>query len=113
MKKPHDERFLKGRANNNPIIKKIKDSQKAKFNKFTKSEDRNISKKELFRKGGAGPGAGKKFNKTEIKQHQEKKNQFLGNKVDKKNKKKSKMSKGDRDKKVIIAKLKKAGKVKE
>ena len=110
MKKPHDEKFLQGRSNNNPIIKKIKDSQKAKFNKFTKSEDRNVSKKELFRKGGVG--IGKKFKKSDVKQHEEKKNQFLGNKVDKKKKQKGKLSKGDREKKVIIAKLKKAGQVK-
>ncbi len=105
-KKPtkiHDEKFLRGRSNNNPIIKKIKETQKAKFNKF--SQEQQISKKDLFKK-----------NNVEIKVPRKvdnKKKEFFGQKVRKVKKNKNKVSKGAKEKKMIIKKLQFAGKMKK
>lgn len=100
VKKQHkieDEKLLKGRSNNNPIIKKIRDTQKAKFNKFSMAE--KIPKKELFKRNNVEV--------TRERKPQIKENKFFGKKVDK-TKKKSKPSKSVKDKKVLIKKLKSA-----
>lgn len=108
VKKPHkinEEAFVRGRANNNPIIKKIKDSQKAKFNKF--SDARQLSKKELFRRGGKMD----QNQRDETREKSKKKQKFFGAKVDDTGKvknKKPKVSKSIKEQKVIAKKLKSA-----
>lgn len=108
VRRPHkmnEDKFMSGRANNNPIIKKIKETQKAKFNKF--AEGKQLSKKELFRPGG-------KMDQTTREQKREntkKKSKFFGAKVDgvdKKKSKKVKVSKSIKEQKVIAKKLKSA-----
>lgn len=102
--KMNDDRFLKGRANNNPIIKKIKDTHKAKFNRFSAADQ--PSKKELFRPGGQRD----RERRDKFREHSNKKQKFSGAKiegVDKKSKK-SKSSKHTKEQKVIVKKLKSA-----
>lgn len=108
VKKTHklDENFVKGRgANktiNNPIIKKIRDSQKAKFNKFTDNANQ-VSKKDLFRRGGKIEADNRDVNRMKFKQ----KTKFFGSKVgDEKKVKKNKISKVAKDQKIIAKKLK-------
>ncbi|CAO1354923.1 unnamed protein product [Diamesa hyperborea] len=104
-----DEKFLKGRSNNNPIIKKIKDTQKAKWNKFSEAD--RVPKKDLFRKGGKI----EKDNQAIQRERNVNKQQYFGTKVDtgvdKKKSKKKQASKSVKDKKVLIAKLKSAAKI--
>lgn len=108
VKRPHkmnEDAFMRGRANNNPIIKKIKDTQKAKFNKF--SEARQPSKKELFRSGGRMD----QNQREENRERTSKKQKFFGAKVDgldKTKSKKSKVSKSIQQQKVFAKKLKSA-----
>ena len=108
VKKPHkmnEEAFIRGRANNNPIIKKIKETQKAKFNKFT--DAKQLSKKEIFRRGGKMD----QNQRDETREKSKKKQKFFGAKVDgidKVKNKKSKVSKSIKDQKVIAKKLKSA-----
>lgn len=108
VKRPHkmnEEAFVRGRANNNPIIKKIKETQKAKFNKFTDSKQ--LSKKELFRRGGKMD----QNQRDETREKSKKKQKFFGAKVDgidKVKSKKSKVSKSIKEQKVIAKKLKSA-----
>jgi nucleolar protein 12 len=108
VKKAHklnEEVFMRGKSNNNPIIKKIKESQKAKYNKFT--ERNQLTKKELFRRGG-------KMDQNHREENREKgvkKKKFFGAKVDgidKTKSKKSKVSKSLKEQKVIAKKLKSA-----
>jgi nucleolar protein 12 len=102
--------FVNARPNiNNPIIKKIRDSQKAKFNKYT--DGQQPSKKDLFRPGGKIDRNNRNMNREK----DSKKKKFFGAKVDdtkkfKKgnNNKKGKVSKGIKDQKVIAKKLKSA-----
>lgn len=109
VRKPHkmnEEKFVRGRNNNNPIIKKIKETQKAKFNKFTDASNQ-LSKKELFRRGGKMD----QNNREENREKSNKKQKFFGSKVediDKAKSKKSKVSKSIKDQKVIAKKLKSA-----
>ncbi|CRL01094.1 CLUMA_CG014462, isoform A [Clunio marinus] len=108
VRKPHKihmDTLLRGRKNNNPIIKKIKETQKAKFNKFTDANQ--LSKKELFRKGGKMYQNHRDDNREKFK----KKEKFFGAKVDgldKRKNKKSKTSKSIKHQKVIAKKLKSA-----
>lgn len=97
------------KAINNPIVKKIKDSQKAKFNRFTNNEQ--VSKKDLFRRGGKFDKDNREVNRNKMKQ----KKAFFGSKVDgdvvsgkKKGVKKGKINKTTKDQKVIAKKLKSA-----
>lgn len=108
VRRPHkmdEDKFMSGRVNNNPIIKKIKETQKAKFNKF--AERKQLSKKELFRPGG-------KMDQNSREQKREsskKKAKFFGAKVDgidKTKSKKTKVSKSIQQQKVIAKKLKSA-----
>jgi RNA recognition motif-containing protein len=108
VRRPHkmdEDKFMSGRANNNPIIKKIKETKRAKFNKF--AEDKQLSKKELFRPGG-------KMDQNQRDQKREsfkKKSKFFGAKVDgvdRKKSKKTKVSKSIKQQKVIAKKLKSA-----
>lgn len=107
VKKSHklNEKLLKGRPNiNNPIVKKIKDSQKVKFNKFTDSE---VSKKELFRSGGKMDKDNREMNREKT----DKKQKFFGSKVDVQNSDKvktGKISKTAKQQKVFAKKLKSA-----
>lgn len=109
VRKPHkinEEAFMRGRTNNNPIIKKIKDTQKAKFNKFTDAN--KLSKKEIFRKGGRMDQNQRDDNREKSNK---KKKKFFGAKVeglDKTKSKKSKVSKSIKEQKVIAKKLKSA-----
>lgn len=108
VRKPHkinEDVFVHGRANNNPIIKKIKETQKAKFNKFTDAHQ--TSKKDLFRRGGKMDQ--KQRDDSRVKSN--KKQKFFGSKVDgidKMKSKKSKVSKSIQEQKVIAKKLKSA-----
>ncbi|KAG5674951.1 hypothetical protein PVAND_004895 [Polypedilum vanderplanki] len=109
VKKSHklNDSFVKGRPNiNNPIIKKIKESQKAKFNKFTDSDQ--ISKKEIFRRGGKIDKDSREIKRDKFKQKQK----FFGSKVDDasggKKHKKAKVSKTAKQQKVFAKKLKSA-----
>lgn len=108
VRKPHkmnEDVFVRGRANNNPIIKKIKETQKAKFNKFTDAHQ--TSKKDLFRRGGKMDQ--KQRDESRVKTN--KKQKFFGSKVDgidKTKSKKSKVSKSIQQQKVIAKKLKSA-----
>lgn len=108
VRKPHkinEEAFMRGRANNNPIIKKIKDTQKAKFNKFTDAN--KLSKKEIFRRGGRSD----QNHRDENREKTNKKTKYFGAKVDgldKTKSKKSKVSKSIKQQKVIAKKLKSA-----
>lgn len=109
VKKSHkiNEHFVKGRQNiNNPIIKKIKESQKATYNKFTESD--HVSKKDMFRRGGKVDKDNREVNRDKSK----KKQKFFGSKVDgidKKSKKgKAKNNKTAKEHKVIAKKLKSA-----
>lgn len=108
VRRPHkmnEDAFMHGRHNNNPIIKKIKETQKAKFNKFTDAHQQ--SKKELFRRGG-------KMDQNQREEKREKftkKQKYFGAKVDgidKTKSKKSKTSKSIKQQKVIAKKLKSA-----
>lgn len=108
VRKPHkmnEDKFMSGRSNNNPIIKKIKETQKAKFNKY--AEGKQLSKKELFR-----PGGKMDQNQREHKREgSKKKTKFFGAKVDgidKTKSKKIKVSKSIKQQKVIAKKLKSA-----
>lgn len=107
VKKPHklNEKLLKGRPNiNNPMVKKIKDTQKAKFNKFTESD---VTKKDLFRRGGKMDKDTRDVNREKSA----KKQKFFGSKVDDlkdKKIKKGKISKNAKQQKVIAKKLKSA-----
>lgn len=109
-----NENFIKGRGSksiNNPIIKKIKESQKAKFNKFTESAN-DVGKKELFRRGGKFDKDNRDMNRLKMKQ----KKKFFGSKVDDgtgvgnggKKVKKGKITKVAKDQKLIAKKLKSA-----
>lgn len=104
IRKPHkieDEKLLRGRSNNNPIIKKIRESSKAKFNKF--SMEQKVPKNEFFKKNNVEVQAPRKRPMKE--------NKFFGRKVDKvKNKtnKSKKASKSVKEKKILIKKLKSA-----
>lgn len=108
VRKPHkinEDVFVRGRANNNPIIKKIKETQRAKFNKFTDANQ--ASKKDLFRRGGKMDQ--KQRDESRVKTN--KKQKFFGSKVDgidKTKSKKSKVSKSIQQQKVIAKKLKSA-----
>lgn len=108
VKRPHkmnEEAFVRGRANNNPIIKKIRETQKAKFNKFT--DAKQLSKKELFRRGGKMD----QNQRDETREKSKKKQKFFGAKVDgidKTKSKKNKVSKSIKEQKVIAKKLKSA-----
>jgi nucleolar protein 12 len=110
VKKSHklNDSFIKGRPNiNNPIIKKIKESQKAKFNKFTGSDQ--VSKKDIFRRGGKTEKDSRDANRDKFK----KKQKFFGSKVDdgtgsNKKSKKTKVSKTAKQQKVFAKKLKSA-----
>lgn len=108
IKRPHkmnEDAFMRGRPSNNPIIKKIKDTQKAKFNKF--SEAHQPTKKELFRRGGKMD----QNHREETREKTNKKRKFFGAKVDGLNKtrgKKAKVSKSIKQQKVIAKKLKSA-----
>lgn len=108
VRRPHkinEEAFMKGRQSNNPIIKKIKDTQKAKFNKFTDAQ--KLSKKEIFRRGGKMD----QNHREETREKANKKQKFYGAKVDgidKAKSKKSKVSKSIKQQKVIAKKLKSA-----
>jgi nucleolar protein 12 len=108
VRKPHkmnEDAFVRGRSNNNPIIKKIKDTQKAKFNKFTDANQ--LSKKELFRRGGKMD----QNQRDERREKTSKKQKFFGAKVDgidKAKSKKAKVSKSIKEQKVIAKKLKSA-----
>jgi RNA recognition motif-containing protein len=110
VKKTHkikDSVLMSGRANNNPIVKKIRENQKGKFNKF--SGDNQVSKKEMFRKGGKMDQKAKNVNREKTK----KKTIFAGSKVDDLNMKskkikKNKVSKSIKEQKVIVKKLKSA-----
>jgi nucleolar protein 12 len=103
--KINEEIFMRGKSNNNPIVKKIKSTQSAKYNKFT--EKNQLSKKELFRRGG-------KMDQNQREDNREKgtkKKKFFGSKVDgidKAKSKKSKVSKSLKQQKVIAKKLKSA-----
>lgn len=108
VRRPHkinEQVVMMGRHNNNPIVKKIKDNQKAKYNRFT--DTHKDSKKELFRRGG-------KMDQTDREQTREKgkkKQKFFGSKVegiDKHKSKKAKASKSMKQQKVIAKKLKSA-----
>lgn len=105
-----NENFVKGRGTrtiNNPIIKKIKDSQKAKFNKFTEAAAQ-LGKKDLFRRGGKIDKDNRDLNRTKLKQ----KKTFFGSKVEDgsggKKIKKGKVNKVAKDQKIIAKKLKSA-----
>lgn len=110
VKKSHkikDNVLLSGRSNNNPIIKKIKEKQTAKFNKF--SSENQVSKSEIFRRGGQMDQNLKNLNREKTK----KKQVFSGTKVDdinmkSKKIKKNKVSKMVKQQKVIVKKLKSA-----
>lgn len=110
VKKEHkikENVLMSGRANNNPIVKKIRENQKGKFNKF--SGDNQVSKKEMFRKGGKMDQNAKTMSREKTK----KKQTFAGAKVgdiDGKSKKikKNKVSKSIKEQKVIVKKLKSA-----
>lgn len=108
VKRPHkmnEEAFVRGKANNNPIIKKIKETQKAKFNKFT--DTKQLTKQELFRRGGKMD----QKERDETREKTMKKQKFFGAKVDgidKVKSKKSKVSKSIKEQKVIAKKLKSA-----
>lgn len=109
VKKAHkikDNVLMSGRANNNPIIKKIKDKQTAKFNKF--SRDNAVSKSDVFRKGGQMDQNLKNLSREKTK----KKQTFSGTKVDdinmKSKVKKNKATKMEKQQKVIVKKLKSA-----
>lgn len=107
VKKSHklNDKLVKGRPNiNNPIVKKIKDSQKAKFNKFT---DSDVTKKELFRRGGKMDKDDREFKREKT----DKKQKFFGSKVDDTNSnkvKKGKITKSAKQQKVFAKKLKSA-----
>ena len=108
VRRPHkmnEDKFMSGRANNNPIIKKIKETQRAKFNKF--AERKQLSKKELFRAGGKMD----QNHREKTRESSNKKTKFFGAKVDgidKKKSKKTKVSKSIQEQKVIAKKLKSA-----
>lgn len=108
VKKAHkikDNVLLSGRANNNPIIKKIKEKQTAKFNKFSRD---SVSKSDVFRKGGQMDQNLRNMSREKTK----KKQTFSGTKVDDINQKskvkKGKVSKMVKQQKVIVKKLKSA-----
>lgn len=109
VRKPHklnEDKFVRGKNNNNPIIKKIKETQKAKYNKFT-DDANHLSKKELFRRGGKMD----QNHREENREKSNKKQKFFGSKVDgidKGKSKKSKVSKSMKDQKVFAKKLKSA-----
>lgn len=114
VKKSHklNDELIRGRgkkAINNPIVKKIKDSQKAKFNRYTDNEQ--VSKKDLFRRGGKFDRDNREMNRNKIKQ----KKSFYGSKIEsvdmgvkKKGVKKGKITKIAKDQKIIAKKLKSA-----
>ena len=109
VRRPHkinEEAFMRGRSNNNPIIKKIKDTQKAKYNRFTDAQ--KLSKKELFRRGGKM----EQNQREDTREKTKKKQKFFGAKVDgmdkTKNRKTTKASKSVKQQKVIAKKLKSA-----
>lgn len=108
VQRPHkinDDAFMRGRSNNNPIIKKIKDTQKAKYNRFTDAQ--KVSKKELFRSGGS---MDQKL-REENREKSNKKLKFFGSKVagvNENKSKKTKVSKSLKQQKVIAKKLKSA-----